>query len=187
MRFINLSVNLRGFFLKFTQIRDDAGWAFGFAGFAGVAAMQDEPVMGVEHEFIGHAFEQVLLDLIDIFARREAGAVGNAEDMCIHGHCGLAEDDVQNNIGGFAPDAGEFDQIFAGLGDFACVITNQDFGHGDDVFGLIVVQADCFDVLFEAIKAQIQHLARGVGDCEEVLCGAVDAFVCGLGGQCYGN
>ena len=49
--------------------------AFGFAGGAGVAAVEDEPVMGVEHEFIRHAFEEFLFDLVDIFAGGEFHAV----------------------------------------------------------------------------------------------------------------
>lgn len=48
----------------------------------------------------------------------------------------------------FSAYAGEFDEVFAGARHFAVEVVDEDFGHGDDVFGLVVVEADGFDVGF---------------------------------------
>ena len=45
------------------------------------------------------------LDLVDILARREAGAVADSEDVGVDGEGFLPERGVQHDVGGLAPDA----------------------------------------------------------------------------------
>src|SRR5258706_14679206 len=75
-----------GFVLEATQVEHDALRALGLARHAGVAAVQDQPVMGVLHEFRRHHLQQLLFDRDHILARRQAHAVADAEDMRIDGH-----------------------------------------------------------------------------------------------------
>src|SRR5947208_12150780 len=56
------------------EIVDDAALAQRLAGEAGVAPVQDQPVMGVQHELLRNDLEQAELDIERRFARREAGA-----------------------------------------------------------------------------------------------------------------
>jgi len=49
--------------------------AFGLAGYAGITAMQDKPVMGVVYKFISRDAEQVQFDVNRIFAGGHACTV----------------------------------------------------------------------------------------------------------------
>ena len=69
--------------------------------------MQNEPVMGVLAVSLRHPFEQFLLDLDDILARRQAGPVGQPEYVGIDRDCRFAERRIEHNVGGFAADAGQ--------------------------------------------------------------------------------
>ena len=48
---------------KLTQILDEAGAAARFARDTGISAMQDEPVMRVQEEFLGNEAYQSLFNL----------------------------------------------------------------------------------------------------------------------------
>lgn len=103
--------------------------------------------------------------------------------MGVDGHCGVFEIFVQYDIGSFAADAGEFHEGFAIFRDLAFMFIDQNLCHGDDVFGLCVVEADGFDVAFKPVQTEAQHFFGGVGDFEQGFCGFVDADICGLGGE----
>ena len=47
------------------------------------------------------------LDLVDRLARREAGAVADAEDVRVDGERLLAEGGVEDDVGGLSADAGQ--------------------------------------------------------------------------------
>ena len=64
--------------------------------------------MGVDHPFLGNAFDQLILYLVDVCAGRHAGAVADAEDMRVDRHGRLAKCDVEDYVGGLAPYAGQF-------------------------------------------------------------------------------
>ena len=63
------------------QIENDAVAATWVAGHTNVTAMQDQPVMRVVFEFVGHELQQFLLHFDDVPAGCDAGAIGDAEDM----------------------------------------------------------------------------------------------------------
>ena len=74
--------------------------------------------MGVVQPFGGNAFDKLGLNLVDVLARRHAGAVARRK-ICINCHSRLVERDVEDHVGGLAPDAGQSHQFVAGLWNFA--------------------------------------------------------------------
>ena len=78
----------------------------------------------------------------------EAGAVGDAEDVGVNGHGRFAEGGVQDDVGGFASDAGQAFQGFALVGDLRAVFVDEDAAGFEDVCGFVVVEADGVDVVF---------------------------------------
>ena len=95
-----------GFAFVFAQVVDDASVAEGFLRLAGVAAVEDEPVVGIEDEFFRDDFDQFVFHFAHVFARGEVHAVGDAEDVGVYSHRGLAEGGVEDDVGGFPPYAG---------------------------------------------------------------------------------
>jgi hypothetical protein len=135
--------------------------AFRLARLAGVAAVQDQPVVGVEQEFFRHEFQQLLLDDVDVLARRQAGAVGDAEDVRVHRHGRLAERGVQHHVGGLAAHARQGFQRFAVFRHFAAMQLDQHLAGRDHVLGLGLVQADGLDVVFNSSSPR-SRIACGV-------------------------
>ena len=68
--------------------------------------MQNQPVVRVEQEFFRDEFHQFVFHFAHVFARGEVHAVGDAEDVGVHGHHGLAEGGVEDDVGCFPPHAG---------------------------------------------------------------------------------
>ena len=91
----------------FAQVLDQAGATARLAGDAGVASMQDQPVVGVDQEFLWHHAHQALFHREHGLARCDPGAVGHAEDMGVDGHRRLAKRGVEDHVGGLASDPGQ--------------------------------------------------------------------------------
>ena len=87
----------------------------------------------VQQVFGRDALHQAVFNGAHIFARRDAGAVGDAEDVGIHRHHGLAVGGIEDDVGGFAPDAGQFFQCGTVGGDFAVVVVDKDLAGFEDV------------------------------------------------------
>ena len=64
--------------LVFAQVLDSTASAPGLAGQANIAAVKDQPVMGVEQELPGYELHQLFLDFHHILAGRDAGAVADS-------------------------------------------------------------------------------------------------------------
>ena len=137
-------------------------------------------MVGVELEFVGYELEQALLDLVDVFAGGEAGAVGDAENMRVHGDGRLAESGVEYDIGGLAPHARQGFEGLARLRYFATVSRNEQAAGFDDVPGLGLVQAYGADVGDELVQAQLVNGLRCARYRIELARGKVDALVGGL-------
>ena len=101
--------------LVFAQVLDPAAPASGLAGQANIAAVKDQPVMGVEQVLLGHEFHQLFLDFHHILAGSNASPVADPENMRVDGHGQLTECGIEYHIGGFAADTGQRLQLFAGL------------------------------------------------------------------------
>src|SRR5476649_2109692 len=97
--------------LELADVVDDAARALGLARLAGVSAVQDQPVVRVQAEFLGHPLQQLQLHFERVLAGREAGAVADPEDMRVDGDGRLAERHVHHHVGGLAADAGEVLQL----------------------------------------------------------------------------
>ncbi len=138
-------------------------------------------MVGIEQEFLRHKFEQLLLDYLDRLARRDAGAVGDAENMGVDRHRDFAKSRVQHHIGRLAAHAGKGFQCLAGARYFAAVLVDQDLASGDDVLGLGRVQADGLDIRLQFVQAEVEDRLRRIGDRVELARGLVDADVGGLG------
>ena len=99
----------------------------GLRRLADIAPMQDQPVMGMAQILFGNDFQQSLLDLQRSLSGRQPGAVSKTKEMRIDGDGGFAENDVENHIGGLAPDAGQGFQSFALARNFACHVSRPEF------------------------------------------------------------
>src|SRR6185436_11061170 len=80
------------------EIVDQANLAARPSGETGVAAMQDQPVMGMEHEFGRHHAQQFNFHLERRLARRKSRAIGDAKDVRIHSQGAFAERHVEHDI-----------------------------------------------------------------------------------------
>src|SRR4051812_40930282 len=89
------------------QVADDAFRASGLARRADVASVQDQPMVRVLLEFGLGEFHEPVLHGPRVLARRDARAVGDAEDVRVDRDGRLAEGGIQHHVRGLAADAGE--------------------------------------------------------------------------------
>jgi len=139
--------------------------------------------MRVAFELCRHDLFQAQLNFERIFAGRQAGAVGDAEDMGVDRDGLAAEGDVQHHIGGFAPDAGQFFERFAAVRHLAAMLFQQQPRQRDHVFGLGAVKPDGLDEVADPCLAQGEHLFRAIGELEQRFGRLVDADIGRLGRQ----
>src|SRR5579863_3122864 len=95
------------------KIIDDTGGAGRIARLAGVAPVQDQPVMRVLQELARHDLQELILHRPWGLARDEADAVGDTEYVGVHRDGGLPERRIQNDVGGFSADARQTLELFA--------------------------------------------------------------------------
>ena len=83
--------------------------AFGVAGYAGVSAMKDEPVVGNGDEVSWNLAGKLHLYAIGSGATGwyQSYAVAHTEDVRVYGKSGLSPYDGLHHIGGLAPYAGQ--------------------------------------------------------------------------------
>ena len=131
----------------------------------------------VAAERLRHDPLELGLDLVDILAGREAGAVGDAEDVRVDCESLLAERRVEHDIRGLPTDARERLQFFAGSRDLGTILIDQCLAQRDDVLRLGIEQADGLDGVAQRILAEVDHLLRCVDLREQRPSGDVDAGV----------
>ena len=83
-------------------------------------------MVGVAFPMIGGPLYQPLFDFQRRLSRRQAGAVGNPEDMGVDGDGRLAEGDVEHHVGGLAPDPRQCLELLPVAGNLAPVFVDQD-------------------------------------------------------------
>ena len=125
-----------------TQILYQAGTTSGFSGDAGVASQQDEPVVGIEHEFFGNESQQAFFNFQWGFTFADTGAIGDPEYVGVHCHGRLAKSGIEHYISGFSAYTGQRFQVFSFIRHLSSVLLQQYFTAGDDVFCLAVAQAN---------------------------------------------
>ena len=125
--------------IPLANIRDEAFGAVWGAGGADVAAVEENPVVGVWEELGRDAGEEALFDGFGGGAFGQADFWGDAQEMGVYGHCGLMENNVQYYVCGFAAYAGEGHELFTGRWDFAAKIRNELLGKAHYVFCFISI------------------------------------------------
>jgi len=81
----------------------------------------------VELEFFGNDLFKLILHLARVFARRQSGAICDAEDMRIDRYCRQTKSDVQDDIRGFSSNAGESLKRFAVSWYFSLMLLHEHF------------------------------------------------------------
>src|SRR6185503_17354362 len=92
---------------------------------ADIAAVQNQPMVGMEPVLRWHHLIELHLDLEGCLAGRHAGPVTYAEDVGIDRNRGFAEGDVENDVGGLAADAGQRLQRLAHARDLATMLLDE--------------------------------------------------------------
>ena len=135
----------------------------------------------------GHALHQLQLHRQRVLARRQAGAVADAEDVRVDRHRRLAERHIEHHVGGLAAHAGQGLQRLARARHLAAMLLDEDAAGLDQVLRLGAEQADGADLFGDRIEPEGQHLLRAVGGREEPARGLVHAHVGGLCRQQHGG
>ena len=78
--------------------------------------------MSVMSEFPGRELEQCVFHFSRSFAWGDSRAVGDAENVCVHGYCRLAENCIQHHVRSFATHSRKFFECFAVARDFAAML-----------------------------------------------------------------
>src|SRR5690554_5595858 len=165
------------------QVGNTALGAFRFARHTNVAAMQNEPMMGILYIGRGYDFLEFALDIKHRLARRDAGPVRHPEDVCVDCDGRMAECRVQYNIGRLAPDARQGFQRFTIIRHFTVVLLQQDLASLDHIPGFGLVQAYRLDVIGHAVFTKGQQAGRGTVLREKLAGRQVDGAIGGLGRQ----
>jgi hypothetical protein len=143
--------------------------------------MQDQPVVRVTAEWLRHNSFELGFNLVDILARREAGAIADAEHVRVDRERLFAKGGVEHHVGGFSPDAGKGLQFLPSPRNFAAVIADELFGKSDDVLRLGIEQADRLDRVAKMFFPAINHLLRSLDAFEERAGCDIDACIRRLG------
>jgi len=122
--------------------------------------VQDQPVVRIQPEGLGHHLLQLELDLKRVLPGSKAGAVAHPEDVRVDGEGLLVESGVENDVGRLPPDPRQLLEIFARARDLAAMVADESFGQGDDVLRLGVEQANGLDGVADPILAERDHLLR---------------------------
>ena len=104
--------------------------------------MQDQPVVGIQLVLVGHVPEQRFLNGEYVLAGRESRAIPDAEDMGVDGDGRMPKGGVENNVGGFPPDAWQGLKRFPVIRHCAAMPLHQQPACRDNVPCLGVEQPD---------------------------------------------
>ena len=165
------------------KVPDNAGGAVRLARDAHVAAVQDEPMVGVQLELIRNEFQETQLDFQGVLAGCDVGAVRYPEDVRIDGNRRLAECDVQHHVRRFSPDARQCLQCFPRAGHLTPVFENDAAARLQHVLRLHPIEADRLDVALQPLLSERNDLGGGACTLEELARREVHALVGRLRGQ----
>ena len=117
-----LLIGWKRFRFELAEIVNGAAPALGTTGLADVAAMQDQPVMGMSLEFFRHEPLETCFDLHHVFSGRDSCAIRYPKDMGVDCNRLPSESRIQHNICRLSADTGERFERFTTLGDLAIVV-----------------------------------------------------------------
>ena len=170
------------------ELLEVAAAAFGFAGVADLAAVMDELMREGDPVILGNDLHQFLFDFLRRVAFGNAQAAGDAEDVRVDDYAfGFAEADAEDDVGGFAGDTGDGDELGEGLRDLAAELGDDFAGGTLNGFGLVVEEAGGADEGFEFGEGCLGHGGWGGEAAEERRGDHVDTDVGALGGEDGGD
>jgi hypothetical protein len=145
--------------------------------------VQDQPVVRVAAEFLRNACLEAAFHREHVLAGREAGAVGDPEDVRVDRDRRLPERGVEHDVRRLATHARQALQGLARFGHPPAVLALDDRGRGDQVLRLAAVEPDGAHVGNQSVDAECGNRGGRVRDPEQLLRGLVDTLVGGLRGQ----
>lgn len=117
---------------------DGTNFAFNFSGRADFATVLDHQVWKKCPVFARNNFGKIGFDLDGIGVFSEAESPGDSADVSIdYNSFVFAKSVTEHDVGSFAADPRDFDQLFHGIGDLASVVLHQGFSHADQGFSLV--------------------------------------------------
>ena len=126
--------------IRFAKVGEATTLALGTLSCTGVAAMKNEPMMGIGNLIFLEIFGEYLLyaERRGTGIRYKTQAVTDAEDVRIDCHTRLTPDDTQHHVGCLAAYAWQSRQLLHVLRHFASVLFLQLTRHLHKVLGLVV-------------------------------------------------
>src|SRR5690625_268073 len=116
--------------------------------------MQNQPMVGILEIRRGNDLKEFFFDLIDVFTLGQSGSVGYPENMSVNCNGWFAKGGVEDDIGCFTTHTGQGLKLLTGTRDGARVLIDNNFAGTNDMFGLITVEANRFDVLTQSFLAE---------------------------------
>jgi hypothetical protein len=111
--------------------------------------MQDQVVTEHGPILLRDDRHEVVLDLHRVFMLGQAHAARQPADVCIHRDARYAEGIAQDDVGRFAADPWQDNQVVQAVGDRAAVVLDESLAAGLDVARLVAEEAGRLDRLFE--------------------------------------
>ena len=147
----------------------------------------DEPVVRLRPLRFGDDGAEPRLHLIGRAACGEPQAVGDAENVRIHGDGVAAERERVHDVRRLSPHARERTELFLRRRHFAAEFLHDIARSGEDVRRFVVIKPARKDLLFKLLLREREHLLRGVVRAEEFRRHLVDALVRTLCGEHDGD
>lgn len=112
---------------------------FWLPGLANIPSVEDKPMMGMVYFFFGYVFHKLLFRFERGFRIPGQANPGRyPENMCIHRHGRLFENNGSNNVGCLSTNSGQTLKFFHIRGDYPIKITDEGPGHAQEVLGFII-------------------------------------------------
>lgn len=167
-----------GFVGGVAEVFEGAAFALRFARDADLATVVDELVGELNPAVFGDDLFEVLLDFDGLGVGGELEAAAEAEDVRVDDDAGGdAVPGAEDDVGGFARDAGKFEHLVHGLGDLAVELVDENSGGADDALRFVAVEAGGLDEFFDGGWVRFREgLGSGV-EAEQLWCDLVHAGV----------
>ena len=145
-------------------LADGAVWAVGLLGLAHIAAVKQNPMMGVEAQRGGDVARERLLDLERRLATRQAYAPRHAKHVSVDGYRRLAKHGPKHYVGCLAAHTGQAGEFGHRAGHLTAEVLNEFYGQVVQVARFAVGVRHTFDVLEDIVGTGGSHgLRSGVG------------------------
>src|SRR5690348_11769932 len=131
--------------------------AGGLAGHAGAPAVDDQQVRALGEPALGQDLHELVVDLIGILRLGQPQALGDTEDVGVHGERVDAEGVAEHHVGGLEPHAGQLDEGRALARHLAAVTLDERLGHAEQRAGLGAEEARRADLALELLRPGLRQ------------------------------